>query len=71
MNSLASILYSSTSAKTTKRKNISLQPLVKPIKQIYPKSSKYTMSGMLFRSSTPKTPLTKTTAAAPTAGMHA
>ncbi|CAF3196942.1 unnamed protein product [Rotaria sp. Silwood2] len=58
MNSLASILYSSSSAKTKKRKNISLQPLLKPTKPIYPQSSKCTTSGMLFRSSTPKIPLT-------------
>ncbi|CAF1385157.1 unnamed protein product [Rotaria sp. Silwood1] len=58
MNSLASILYSSSSAKTKKRKNISLQPLLKPMKTIYPQSSKCTTSGMLFRSSTPKIPLT-------------
>jgi hypothetical protein len=50
MNSLASILYSSSSANTKKRKNLSLQPSLKPIKT----KSKV---GTLFRSSTPKTPL--------------
>jgi hypothetical protein len=65
MNSLASILYSSSS---TKRKNLSLQPSLKPSTTIYPKSSKCKISGMLFRSSTPKTPLTATTT---TPGRHA
>jgi hypothetical protein len=64
MNSLASILYSSSSVKTKKRKNLSLQPSLKPLTTTYPKSSKCKISGMLFRSSTPKTPL-------PTAGRHA
>ena len=56
MNSLASILYSSSPANTKKRKNLSLQPTIKPA------STK--PSRCLFRSSTPKTPLqtrTKTT----------
>lgn len=54
MNSLASMLYSSTSANTKKRKNLSLQPTT-----IEPMSSKQSRCqvGMLFRSSTPKTPL--------------
>lgn len=61
MNSLASILYSSSSGKTKKRKNLSLQPSIKPSPtSLYPKSSKHKASGMLFRSSTPKTPLTST-----------
>ncbi len=64
MNSLASILYTSSSVKTKKRKNLSLQPSIKPLTTVYPKSSKCKISGMLFRSSTPKTPLT-------TAGRHA
>ncbi|CAF0847492.1 unnamed protein product [Rotaria sordida] len=58
MNTLSSILYSSSSGKTKKRTNISLQPLIKSMKPIYPQSSKCITSGMLFRSSTPKTPLT-------------
>jgi len=60
MNSLASILYSSSSANTKKRKNLSLQPTLKPVSA---KPSRCQV-GMLFRSSTPKTPLqtrTKTT----------
>jgi hypothetical protein len=69
MNSLASILYSSSSAKTKKRKNLSLQPSIKPSPTIYPKSLKYKGSGMLFRSSTPKTPLTAATTPA-AAGRH-
>ncbi len=62
MNSLASILYSSSSANTKKRKNLSLQPTIKPVST---KQSRCQV-GMLFRSSTPKTPLqprTKTTIA--------
>ncbi len=62
MNSLASILYSSSSANTKKRKNLSLQPTLKPSST---KPSRCQV-GMLFRSSTPKTPLqtrTKTTVA--------
>ena len=60
MNSLASILYSSSSANSKKRKNLSLQPTLKPASA---KPSRCKV-GMLFRSSTPKTPLqprTKTT----------
>jgi len=60
MNSLASILYSSSSANKKKRKNLSLQPTLKPVST---KPSRCQV-GMLFRSSTPKTPLqprTKTT----------
>ncbi|CAF0798369.1 unnamed protein product [Rotaria sp. Silwood1] len=53
MNSLASILYSSSSANTKKRKNLSLQPNLKPIST---KQSRCQV-GMLLRSSTPKTPL--------------
>ncbi|UJR15587.1 hypothetical protein I4U23_002523 [Adineta vaga] len=59
MNSLASILYSSSPAKTKKRKNLSFQP-------ISTKPSRCPV-GMLFRSSTPKTslqPRTKTSVAA-------
>jgi len=62
MNSLASILYSSSPVNTKKRKNLSLQPSLKPIST---KPSRCQV-GMLFRSSTPKTPLqtrTKTTIA--------
>ncbi|CAF0737066.1 unnamed protein product [Adineta steineri] len=58
MNSLASILYSSSSAKIKKRKNLSLQPSIKPIITMDSKASKCKVSGMLFRSSTPKTSLT-------------
>lgn len=60
MNSLASILYSSSSANRKKRKNLSLQP---NLKSLSTKQSRCQV-GMLFRSSTPKTPLrpkTKTT----------
>ncbi|CAF0836251.1 unnamed protein product [Rotaria sordida] len=53
MNSLASILYSSSSANTKKRKNLSLQPCLKPMSA---KQSRCQV-GMLLRSSTPKTPL--------------
>ncbi|UJR31076.1 hypothetical protein I4U23_018585 [Adineta vaga] len=61
MNSLASIVYTSTSATgtTKKRKNLSLQPSLKPMTTLDSKSStKCKVSGMLFRSSTPKTSLT-------------
>ncbi|CAF4664744.1 unnamed protein product, partial [Rotaria socialis] len=53
MDPLASILYSSSSADTKKRKNRSLQPTLKPIST---KQSRCQV-GMLLRSSTPKTPL--------------
>ncbi|CAF2133790.1 unnamed protein product, partial [Rotaria magnacalcarata] len=53
MDPLASILYSSSSANTKKRKNRSLQP---PLKPISTKQSRCQV-GMLLRSSTPKTPL--------------
>ncbi|CAF1668592.1 unnamed protein product, partial [Adineta ricciae] len=49
MNSLASILYSSSPANTKKRKNLSFQPL--------PTKSSRCQVGMLFRSSTPKASL--------------
>ncbi|CAF1142363.1 unnamed protein product [Adineta ricciae] len=58
MNSLASVLYSSSST-TKKRSNLSLQPSLKPVPTMDSKSStKCKVSGMLFRSSTPKTSLT-------------
>jgi hypothetical protein len=53
MNSLASILYTSTSVNRKKRQNRSL----KPAASNHPDSSKSKLTGMLFRSSTPKTPL--------------
>ncbi|CAF3411273.1 unnamed protein product [Rotaria sp. Silwood1] len=69
MNSLASILYSSSSANTKKRKNLSLQPNLKPIST---KQSRCQV-GMLLRSSTPKTPLQprkKTTITATTSSYN-
>jgi len=52
MNSLASILYSSSSAATKKkRKNLSLQPTLKSLPT---KKSTHCQFGMLLRSSTPK-----------------